>query len=92
MSWLRNLYFCGAVFAIPTASGIAQEHTITALIESQGIPSMAWLSGRQWHPIPQFITSMFVNLAINIMILLDAMNCIARMGFMYQGQYCTHLI
>ena len=29
MSWLRNLYFCGAVFAIPTASSIAQEHTIT---------------------------------------------------------------
>jgi hypothetical protein len=29
MSWLGNFYFCGAVFAIPTASSIAQEHTIT---------------------------------------------------------------
>jgi predicted aspartyl protease len=29
MSGLRNLYFCGAVFVIPTAASIAQEHTIT---------------------------------------------------------------
>jgi hypothetical protein len=29
MSWLRNLYFCGAVLATPPAASIAQEHTIT---------------------------------------------------------------
>jgi len=29
MSWVRNLYFCGAVLAIAPAASIAQEHTIT---------------------------------------------------------------
>ena len=29
MSWLRNLYFWGAIFAIPLAASVAQEHTIT---------------------------------------------------------------
>jgi hypothetical protein len=92
MSCLRKLRSFGAVFAIAPTASIAQEYTITVHPERKySVDGLAVDKLMNLAPLVRR-ASMFVNLAINIRILLDVMNRIARMGFRYQGQYCTHLI